>query len=78
MQKVILKTCLNKLQKRQKKNCVQMIILRLSDVKNLIHRENYASRNPEAYYRKSIFIPFLDHYLNQLSSRFLNFRKHYF
>jgi len=37
------------------KNGVQMIIPRR--VKNQIHRENYAD-SPEAYYRKSIFIPF--------------------
>ncbi|CAI6352232.1 unnamed protein product [Macrosiphum euphorbiae] len=40
-------------------------------VKNQIHRENYAG-SPEAYYRKSIFIPFLDNYLDQLSSKFLD------
>ncbi|KAF0705946.1 zinc finger MYM-type protein 1-like, partial [Aphis craccivora] len=51
------------------KTGAQMIIPRR--VKNQIHRENYAG-NPEAYYRKSIFIPFLDHYLDQLSSRFLD------
>lgn len=38
-------------------------------IKNRIHRENYAG-NPELFYRKSIFIPFLDNYLDQLSSRF--------
>jgi len=46
----------------------------LRRVKNQMHRENYAG-NPEAYYRKSIFIPFLDHYLDQLSSRFLDHSK---
>lgn len=51
------------------KTGAQMIIPRR--VKNQIHRENYTG-NPEAYYRKSIFIPFLDHYLDQLSSRFLD------
>jgi len=53
------------------KNGVQMMIHRR--VKNQIHRENYAG-NPGAYYHKSICIPFLDHYLDQLSSRFLDHR----
>jgi hypothetical protein len=30
---------------------------------------------PETYYRRSIFIPFLDHLLDQLKFRFLNHRE---
>lgn len=39
-------------------------------VKRQHNRENYEG-DPEPYFRRSIFIPFLDHYLDQLKSRFL-------
>lgn len=37
------------------------------------NRDNYEG-GPETYFRRSIFIPFLDHFSSQLSSRFLNHR----
>jgi len=45
---------------------VQLVVLKI--------RENYAGHS-EVYYRKPIFIPFLNHYLDQLSSRFLDYGK---
>lgn len=39
--------------------------------KTQIYRYNVESSNPEQYYRISIFIPFADHLLAQLESRFL-------
>lgn len=39
-------------------------------VKRQHNRENYEG-GPEPYFRRSIFIPFLDHYSDQLKSRFL-------
>jgi hypothetical protein len=38
------------------------------------HRDNYSSDEPETYYRCSVFIPFLDYFLQQLDVRFLNHR----
>lgn len=38
------------------------------------HRDNYTSGEPETYYRCSVFIPFLDYFLQQLDVRFLNHR----
>lgn len=38
-----------------------------------VNRENYEGC-PEAYYRRSIFIPFLDHLLEELNERFLRHR----
>lgn len=43
-------------------------------VKRQQNRDNYEG-DPETYYRQSIFIPFLDHLLNQLKSRFLDHRE---
>jgi len=36
------------------------------------HRSNVATNNPESYYRVTIFIPFLDNFINQLHDRFLS------
>lgn len=38
-----------------------------------LNRDNYVG-DPETYFRLSIFIPFLDHFSNQLNSRFLQHR----
>lgn len=35
------------------------------------HRENYESNSPEEYYRIAVFIPFVEHFINQLEIRFL-------
>lgn len=35
------------------------------------YRENYESSSPEEYYRRAIFIPFVEHFINQLQVRFL-------
>lgn len=35
------------------------------------HRENYNCDSPEDYYRVSIFIPFIEHFVSQLEERFL-------
>lgn len=39
--------------------------------KNQLYRGNYQTADPEKYYRVSIFIPFPDHFVNQLQVRFL-------
>lgn len=39
------------------------------------YRSNIDSNSPEMFYRTTIFIPFLDHVIFQLKSRFLNHRK---
>lgn len=36
-----------------------------------LHRANYQTVDPEEYYRVSVFIPFIDHFVNQLKLRFL-------
>lgn len=36
-----------------------------------VHRENYESSCPEQYYRRSVFIPFIEHFINQLEVRFV-------
>lgn len=40
-----------------------------------IYRENYPSRSPEEYFRRTIFIPFIDHFLSQLEQRFLKHKE---
>lgn len=39
--------------------------------KTQLYRANYQSTDPEEYYRISVFIPFIDHFVNQLKARFL-------
>lgn len=39
--------------------------------KRQVHRENYDVNSPEDYYRLSIFIPFVDHFISHLKERFL-------
>lgn len=34
------------------------------------HRDNYVANNAEEYHRRSIFIPFLDHFILHLNERF--------
>lgn len=36
------------------------------------HRSNIATNSPESYYRVTIFIPFLDNFIDQLHDRFLS------
>lgn len=36
-----------------------------------VHRDNYDVNDPEDYYRLSIFIPFVDHFISHLNERFL-------
>lgn len=55
-------------------NCASEIgeainIPRLANRQN--YRDNYDLTNPEDYYRVSVFIPFVDHFINQLELRFL-------
>lgn len=38
--------------------------------KHQTHRENYENSCAEEYYRRSIFIPFVDHFIHYLESRF--------
>lgn len=38
------------------------------------HRENYVANDTEEYYRRSIFIPFLDHFISHLNQRFTRHR----
>lgn len=40
-----------------------------------VYRENYESRSSEEYYRKSVFIPFVEHFKNQLEKRFLKHKQ---
>lgn len=40
--------------------------------KRQVHRTNVTTNNPEEYFRISIFIPYLDFFINQLKSRFVN------
>lgn len=35
------------------------------------HRANYAAQTPEDYYRFSVYIPFIEHFISQLDDRFL-------
>jgi hypothetical protein len=42
--------------------------------KKQINRDNYKDSMPEEYYRKSLFIPLLDHSITHLKS---NFEQHY-
>lgn len=42
--------------------------------KRQVHRDNYENCTPEIYYRQSVFIPFIDHFLVQLEYRFLKHR----
>lgn len=39
------------------------------------HRENYESTSAENYYRVSVFIPFIDHFISQLEIRFTQHKK---
>lgn len=48
---------------------IELVVPRRRGVK----RGNYEGE-PEQYFRQSIFIPFLDHFLSELASRFLNHR----
>ncbi|XP_025204014.1 52 kDa repressor of the inhibitor of the protein kinase-like [Melanaphis sacchari] len=45
-----------------------MSVPRLS--KKQINRDNYTESTPEEYYRKALFIPFLDHSITHLKSKF--------
>eukprot|EP00102_Acyrthosiphon_pisum_P018999 XP_016656209.1 PREDICTED: uncharacterized protein LOC107882414 [Acyrthosiphon pisum] len=49
---------------------VLMIILRMN--KRQVHRINVQTNNPEEYFRLTVFIPYLDSFISQLKSRFLN------
>jgi len=46
----------------------------MCEVKNQINRENYEGDLEALYYRKSIFIYFLDYYLDQINSGFIDKR----
>lgn len=39
------------------------------------HRENHQSNSPEEYFRKSVFIPLVDHFIHALSDRFLKHKR---
>lgn len=39
------------------------------------HRQNYQSSSAEDYYRTSIFIPFLDHFISSISDRFVKHKQ---
>ncbi|CAI6358376.1 unnamed protein product [Macrosiphum euphorbiae] len=49
---------------------VTMTIPRIN--KRQVHRINVQTNNPEEYFRISVFIPYLDSFISQLKSRFLN------
>ncbi|KAL4090337.1 hypothetical protein QTP88_025196 [Uroleucon formosanum] len=49
---------------------VTMTIPRID--KRQVHRINVQTNNPEEYFRISVFIPYLDSFISQLKSRFLN------
>ncbi|CAI6359522.1 unnamed protein product [Macrosiphum euphorbiae] len=40
--------------------------------KRQVHRINVQTNNPEEYFHISVFIPYLDSFISQLKSRFLN------
>lgn len=40
-------------------------------IKRQVHRNNYNARSPEEYYKLSVFIPFVDHFICHLKERFL-------
>lgn len=40
-----------------------------------IYRENYDCNTPEEYYRRSLYIPFIDHFICQLEIRFLKHKQ---
>lgn len=59
-------------------NCAQEIgeeikIPRLVGRQN--YRENYDLNSPEDYYRVAVYLPFIDHFINQLELRFLKHKK---
>lgn len=39
------------------------------------HRENYQSNSPKEYFRKSVFIPFVDHFICASSDRFVKHKR---
>jgi len=39
------------------------------------HRENYQSNSSEDYFRKSVFIPFVDHFISALNDRFVKHKR---
>ncbi len=40
----------------------------------MIHRGNIPSKTPEEYFRKNLFVPFVDHVRTQINDRFASHR----
>ncbi|KAJ8894630.1 hypothetical protein PR048_007294 [Dryococelus australis] len=39
------------------------------------NRDNTPATNPEEYYRRTLFIPYCDHFINHLEERFIGYKK---